>query len=96
METPDLGLSSKEMVVLLLEGKKITLEFETLLDFERCASNLNTEKSRSKKAHEDFGLEFSNKIIKIETEEVTYPGKITFYCIDPTPPKKYAVFSISD
>jgi len=103
METPNLGLSIKEMVLLLLDGKKITLKFETIKELDRFMGNLNTEKSRSKKAHEDFGMDFNNKIIKTDPQIILYEDdgrlkykKITFYCTDPIPPKKYAVFSISD
>lgn len=100
METNE--LTAKEIVDLLLQDKKIKMKFATRREYELFVSNLNVEKSRKRAAHVNFGLDFENKIIKIEPSmietdknlEFKEPIVFTFYCTKPTPPRKYSVFQI--
>ena len=104
IDTNSYELTTREIVTLLLSDKKVTMEFQCYLDFVNLLSNLNVEKSRKRKANEEFGLDFENKIIKTHPNRIETFGSldkispfiVTFYCSVPILARKYSVFKIED
>lgn len=98
-------LSVKEIVEMLLAGKKITLPFNSKSELDKAMSNFGVEKSRKIKVHSELGFDIDNKIIRYDPRAIpcledmeTFVNEtpVTFYCVDPPPPKKYSVFKIED
>lgn len=95
-------LRAKDIFDVLRSGKQVTLTFpntaEGTKEEQQLLNYLNVLKSRSKKALEEFGFDFTNCIFRVlhKTSEDRESVKSIFYVEKPKQVKRYAIFSIEN